>query len=148
MLVKDQCLGVIEVINRKDGLPFTQDDQELLMAFASQAGVALENARLYTQTDQTLAARVDELSVMQRIDRELNASLDVARAMRITLDWAMRQSKADAGLVGIVHEDGIRIMADQGYSGELDVFPDQMLPAEMPSVQKSIDTSAASNIAT
>ena len=140
MLVKDQCLGVIEVINRKDGMPFTQDDQELLMAFASQAGVALENARLYTQTDQTLAARVDELSVMQRIDRELNASLDVTRAMRITLDWAMRQSRADAGLISIVHTDGIRIMADQGYSGELDDLPDQFLPAEMPSVKKSIET--------
>ncbi len=139
MLVKDQCLGAIEVINRKDGLPFTQDDQELLMAFASQAGVALENARLYTQTDQTLAARVDELSVMQRIDRDLNASLDVARAMRITLDWAMRQSKADAGLVGIIHTDGIRIMADQGYAGELNAFPNQVLPAGMPSIQESID---------
>jgi signal transduction histidine kinase/putative methionine-R-sulfoxide reductase with GAF domain len=140
MLVKDQCLGAIEVINRKDGLPFTQDDQELLMAFASQAGVALENARLYTQTDQTLAARVDELSVMQRIDRELNASLDVALAMRITLDWAMRQSKADAGLVGIIHSEGIRIMADQGYTGELNAFPDQVLPAGIPSIQASIDT--------
>lgn len=144
MLVKDQCLGVIEVINRRDGLPFTQDDQELLMAFASQAGVALENARLYTQTDQSLAARVDELSVMQRIDRELNASLDVSRAMHITLDWAMRQSKADAGLVGIVHNEGIRIMADQGYSGELSVFPDHLLPAAWTSVQPSIESGEAS----
>jgi signal transduction histidine kinase/putative methionine-R-sulfoxide reductase with GAF domain len=140
MLVKDQCLGAIEVINRRDGLPFTQADQELLMAYASQAGVALENARLYTQTDQTLAARVDELSVMQRIDRELNASLDVARAMRITLDWAMRQSKADAGLVGIIQSDGILIMANQGYTAELDAYPHQVLPAGMASIQKSIDS--------
>ena len=143
MLIKDHCLGVIEVINRKDGLPFTQDDQELLMAFASQAAVALENARLYTQTDQTLAARVDELSVMQRIDRELNASLDVARAMHITLDWAMRQSKADAGLVGIVHNEGIRIMADQGYINELSAFPDHLLPAGWPSIQPSIESGEA-----
>lgn len=140
MLVKEQCLGVIEVINRKDGLPFTQDDQELLLAFASQAGVALENARLYTQTDQSLAARVDELSVMQRIDRELNASLDVTLAMRITLAWAMRQSRADAGLIGIVHGEGIRIMADQGYTGELDGFPDQLLPQDMPTVKQSLAT--------
>ena len=143
LLVKGQCLGAIEVINRKDGLPFTQDDQELLMAFASQAAVALENARLYTQTDQTLAARVDELSVMQRIDRELNASLDVARAMHITLDWAMRQSKADAGLVGIVHTEGIRIMAHQGYSDELTAFPDHLLPAGWSSLQQSIDSAEA-----
>jgi hypothetical protein len=45
---------------------------------------------------------VEELSVMQRIDRELNASLEMDRAMRITLDWALRQSSAEAGLIGML----------------------------------------------
>jgi len=62
--------------------------------------------RLYTLTDQELSARVEELSVMQRIDRELNASLDVGRAMRLTLEWAMRQSNAEAGLIGILENKG------------------------------------------
>lgn len=44
---KNTISGVIEVLNRKDGMPFTQDDQELLTAMANQAGVALENAQLY-----------------------------------------------------------------------------------------------------
>ncbi|HSO28250.1 MAG TPA: GAF domain-containing protein, partial [Anaerolineales bacterium] len=116
MMVKDRVIGVIEVINKKDGMPFNQSDQELLTTFTSQATIAIENARLYTMTDQALAARVEELSVMQRIDRELNASLDVGRAMRITLDWAMRQSDADAGLVGVVGEDGVQVMMAQGYA--------------------------------
>ena len=80
--VKDRVLGVVEVINRKDGLPFVGEDTDLLTAFAGQAAVAIENARLYTLTDQELAARVEELSVMQRIDRELNASLEMDRAMQ------------------------------------------------------------------
>ena len=46
MQIKDRVLGVIEVINRRDGLPFVQDDQNLLTAFAGQAAVAIENARL------------------------------------------------------------------------------------------------------
>lgn len=140
MQVKDKVLGVIEVINRKDRLPFTTDDQELLMAFTSQAAVALENARLYTLTDQTLAARVEELSVMQRIDRELNASLDVSRAIRITLEWAMRQSKADAGLVGVKEGESIRIMDAQGYSTELNQYKNALLPVEFPSIKASIET--------
>ena len=121
--VKDKVIGVIEVINKHDGSPFSQDDQDLLSAFAAQAAVAIENARLYTMTDQALAARVEELSVMQRIDRELNTSLDTTRAMRITLEWAMRQSAAQAGLVGILEENGLRIMASQGYTDELDDLP-------------------------
>jgi signal transduction histidine kinase/CRP-like cAMP-binding protein len=140
MQVKDRISGVIEVINRRDSLPFTADDQELLMAFTSQAAVALENARLYTLTDQSLTDRVEELSVMQRIDRELNASLDISRAMRITLEWAMRQSKADAGLVGIIDADKVRIMTAQGYTNELEQYPDSLLPANLPSIQASISS--------
>ena len=140
MIIKDQVTGVIEVINRRDGLPFTTDDQELLKAFTSQAAIALDNARLYTQTDQSLAERVEELSVMQRIDRELNASLDVSRAMRITLDWAMRQSKASAGLVGMIEEKGVRIMANQGYTSELAPYLESYLPEELPTLQASIES--------
>ena len=105
MQIKDRVLGVIEVINRRDGLPFVEDDQNLLTAFAGQAAVAIENARLLALTDQELAARVEELSVMGRIVRELNASLEVDRAMRITLEWAMRQSNAEAGLIGMLEEN-------------------------------------------
>jgi signal transduction histidine kinase len=115
LLVKDRVIGVLEVLNKRDHSPFIIDDQELLTAYASQAAVAIENARLYTLTDQALAARVEELSVMQRVDRELNASLDVERAIHITLEWAMSQSRANAGLVGFITAEGVRIMASQGY---------------------------------
>ncbi len=120
--VKDIVIGVIEVLNKKDGLPFSQEETELLSAFASQAAVAIENARLYTSTDQALAARVEELSVMQRIDRELNTSLDTKHAMQITLDWAMRQSNANAGLVGTLEEEGLLIMAWRGYTDEMELY--------------------------
>ncbi len=139
MQVKGLVIGVIEVINRKDGLPFTQDDLELLAAFTSQAAVAIENARLYTLTDQALEARVEELSVMQRIDRELNASLDIEKTMRLTLGWAMRQSKAEAGFVGIIEQAGIRIMASQGYPAELVSTEDAHLPLQIEILKQAVD---------
>ncbi|MEJ5201597.1 MAG: GAF domain-containing protein [Anaerolineales bacterium] len=127
--VKDRVIGVIEVVNRSDGLPFAQDDLQLLNAFAAQAAVAIENARLYTMTDQALAARVEELSVMQRIDRELNASLESGRAMKVALNWAMRHSGASAGLIGSLREDRLQIMEAQGYNnGELEPYLEALLP--------------------
>jgi signal transduction histidine kinase len=140
MEVKDHVIGVIEIINKKDGLPFTEDDQNLLTAFAGQAAVAIENARLYTLTDQELGARVEELSVMQRIDRELNASLEVDRAMRITLEWAMRQSQAEAGVIGLVQEKGVRLVADQGYGKLLEKYHEEYLPLDHPAVSEAINT--------
>ncbi len=132
MEVKDKVIGVIEVINKRDGLPFTDDEQTLLTAFAGQAAVAIDNARLYTLTDQELSARVEELSVMQRIDRELNASLEVERALRITLEWAMRQSSAEAGFIGILQEKGVRLMAQQGYGDLLAMYEKEALALDHP----------------
>jgi signal transduction histidine kinase/putative methionine-R-sulfoxide reductase with GAF domain len=141
MQIKERVIGVVEIINRKDGLPFTEDDQNLISAFAGQAAVAIENARLYTLTDQELNARVEELSVMQRIDRELNASLDVARAMRLTLEWALRQSRAEAGLIGILEDKGIRLMAQQGYEEIEQTYKDTIMPLEQTAMRTAVETS-------
>ena len=146
MQIKDRILGVIEVINRKDGLPFVEDDQNLLTAFAGQAAVAIENARLLALTDQELARSVEELQVMGRIVRELNASLDVDRAMRITLEYAMRHSNAEAGLIGMLEEDELRIMAQQGYEEVLGEHPITRLPVQYPAVQSVIKTGQANQV--
>lgn len=136
--VKDRVLGVLEVLNRRDGAPFDRDDQELLSAFAGQAAIALENARLYTQTDRALAARVKELSTLQRIDRELNASLDLEYVMKLTLDWAIGHSRADAGLIGLVDEGDLQVMAAYGYNLEEIADSASYLKGELPFVSEAI----------
>jgi len=146
MQIKDRVLGVIEVINRRDGLPFVKDDQNLLTAFAGQAAVAIENARLLALTDQELAARVEELQVMGRIDRELNASLEIDRALRITLEWAMRQSSAEAGLIGMIEEDHLRIMAQQGYDDVLMEEADSRMPLKLPAIRSAVESGQPNQI--
>jgi signal transduction histidine kinase len=147
LLAKDHVTGVIEVINRLDGLLFVQDDQNLLTAFAGQAAVAIENARLYELTDQELAARVEELSVMQRIDRELNASLEMDRAMRITLDWALRQSGAEAGLIGMLDGNDLHIMSHQGFDDRMAALPNQTMKVELPAMLFSVETGQPQRLA-
>jgi signal transduction histidine kinase/putative methionine-R-sulfoxide reductase with GAF domain len=118
LVVNDRAIGVLEVLNKKDESPFNQNDLELLTAFAGQMAVAIENARLYTQTDLALASRVDELSTMQIIDQELNATLDYKKVMTITIDAAMRHSHASAGLIGSIEDDGTRVVAARGFPSE------------------------------
>jgi signal transduction histidine kinase len=104
--VREQVIGALYLDNRmRDGV-FSQADLPILTAFASQAAVAIENARLYTMTDQALAARVEELTTLQRIDRELNASLDVERVLDLTLSWALRATGAVRGTLSILDDEG------------------------------------------
>ena len=115
MHLQERVVGVIELINKNDEQPFNSNDQEILTTFASQATIAVENARLYTMTDQALAHRVSELSVMQRIDRELNAKLDIRRTIDITLNWAIKQTGIQIGFGGLIESDQIKVLAFQGY---------------------------------
>jgi signal transduction histidine kinase len=51
LVVKGQIIGVLEVLNKQNGQSFEQDDVDLLMSMADQAAVAIENARLFQQSD-------------------------------------------------------------------------------------------------
>jgi signal transduction histidine kinase len=139
LVVKGFVIGVLEVLNKNNSSPFNHKDMELLSAFAGQVAVAIENARLYTQTDQALAARVDELSVMQRIDRELNASLDFERVMSITLKSAIRYSEANAGLIGSIDEDTLLIIAAEGYPADEMGIEGPIKISELHGLQELID---------
>jgi signal transduction histidine kinase len=51
LIAKGQVIGVLEVMNKRDQQAFTQEDVETLMAVAGQAAVAIQNARLFQQSD-------------------------------------------------------------------------------------------------
>lgn len=125
MITKDRVIGVLELINKRGADRFREDDQQLLTAFATNAAVAVENARLFTMTDQALAARLDELSTLQEIDRQLNTTLDIHRVLELTLDWGMRVTGANAGSVGIVNreENVVELMAARNYAYQPATLP-------------------------
>lgn len=50
LIAKEKMIGVLEAINKLEG-EFNQEDLELLVALGAQAAVAIENARLFQQSD-------------------------------------------------------------------------------------------------
>lgn len=128
---RGQITGAIYVDNKiKTGL-FDQGDLQLLEAFASQAAAAIENARLYTQTDAALAERVAELETLQRIDRQLNTGLDLARVLDLTLDWALRGTQAEAGWIAMREDESspVVIVAGEGKGAMLNPESPDLAPA-------------------
>lgn len=70
LMVKSELRGVLTVYNKKDGKPFTEDDQRLLAIIAGQSAQVVENARLY-EKEKTLIKMQEELKFAARIQNEL-----------------------------------------------------------------------------
>lgn len=71
-MVKERIIGILRVDHDQPD-QFTHQNAQLVLAFANQAAVAIENARLYERA-QTLAA----LEERQRLARELHDSVSQA----------------------------------------------------------------------
>ena len=121
LLRHNRALGVVQVINKGDGIPFNENDEQLLQLFAGQAVVALENARLLNQTDQKLRKSVDELSMLQQLDRDLNTSLSLDHVLEVTLDRMITVCQADGGALVLLDREGeAEVVASRGYDKEFD----------------------------
>lgn len=116
LVIENKRIGVIALINKTDNSPFTREDLDLISTFGNQVAIALDNAMKYMQTDQALQARLQELSALQRIDQELNATLNIHNALEITLRWAMQNSNADAGIIGLLNEQEFQPIHNYGYA--------------------------------
>jgi PAS domain S-box-containing protein len=76
LIVKGQVLGVLTV--QSDHLnAFDQDDVALLQSLASQAAVAIDNARLFDQA----RIHAQEMAILNEMGRALNTRLDVDTAL-------------------------------------------------------------------
>jgi len=63
LLVRQESIGVIEAVNKVGGRHYTEDDLAILETLASQAAVAIENARLLTRLQDANAEllRLDKM---------------------------------------------------------------------------------------
>ena len=71
LMVKTDLIGVIYTDNRIRSGIFSESDRDLLIAFANQAAVAIENARLFSSLKQTL----EEVTELKNLMDDVFASI-------------------------------------------------------------------------
>ncbi len=79
LLYRDQLVGVITVNDKGTGRQFGERDRELLALFATQAAIAIENARLYAKSER--AAR--EAQSLYEVAHSLATSLDLSEVLHL-----------------------------------------------------------------
>ncbi|HCF57442.1 MAG TPA: hypothetical protein DFS52_05545, partial [Myxococcales bacterium] len=102
-----EVIGAIQALNHRDSR-FGDGDRELLEAIAAQAGVAIENARLYrdaVQVKEALAESVAELDVLYDIERKISSASSLEALLDAILAKALSAVGAEAGSVLVLDEE-------------------------------------------
>lgn len=97
---------------------WTSDEIAFVETVGGQVALAIENARLYHQTDDALRRKVEQLTTLQRVSALVASSLDVAEVMESIVTYLRELGRAD--MCAIFAYDTTReefhIVASQGLS--------------------------------
>jgi len=97
LITKNKVVGVLEALNKKEG-KFTTYDENLITVLGAQAAVAIENARLFQQSD-LIAEFVHEL-------RTPLASLSTATYLLMRPEMSREQQEQ---IVNNIHNETLRL---------------------------------------
>jgi signal transduction histidine kinase len=99
-MARGQVFGNLYLAEKRDADEFDADDERALVLLAAQAGVAIENARLYEETRR----RADRLEAVRELANALLAGADLDIALGSVVRRAVALVAAD--LVTVVLPDG------------------------------------------
>jgi Nif-specific regulatory protein len=104
MSVKGECIGVIEIINKKNGQLFSDDDLEWLEIFANQAAIAVVNAKSIEKARGEIQRLKDELADSR--DSDYHTFIAKSPIIIEKLNMIDRIAKTDSSVL-ILGESGV-----------------------------------------
>ncbi|MBU0512011.1 MAG: GAF domain-containing protein [Chloroflexi bacterium] len=124
LITPDGQIGFLSVFF-DDPHVFHREEIELLQTFASQAALAVSNARLHEVTDAQLSRRVQQLAILEAVGRELSAATHSDQLFGLILDYALEFTHSICGEFVLYHPDTnvLEVKASRGYQTIMDTFP-------------------------
>ena len=96
---------------------FSSEHIQHLRTFANQAAQAIQNADLYAGTYKALEVRIEQLSTLARLGRELLTTMDRETIADLLLQYTLDATHCGIGAVLLLQEEraDFQVMAQQGY---------------------------------
>jgi GAF domain-containing protein len=127
MLRDEQVVGAIFVARKQPGL-FSDAQVQLLKTFADQAVIAIENVRLFNETEKSLEQQTATADVLKIISR---STFDLRAVLQTLVESAARFCAADNATIVREKEGGFYPAEAYGYSQEfMDYIKDIPVKAE------------------
>ncbi len=117
LFTREKLVGVINVQSRTYR-SWTTEEIRFLEMVAGEIAMAIENARLYQQTDERLRQKVQELTTLQNVSNMIAATLDLGRVLQLIVEQASELVKADMSAIYELKEESqyLTIVANHGLS--------------------------------
>jgi HD-GYP domain-containing protein (c-di-GMP phosphodiesterase class II) len=138
LMIKDEIIGTISVVNKTDDSPFYEFELEMLTTIAAQAAIAIKNATLYDEQQQTYLNTIQALvSAIEASDsytkghseRVARYSVEIGRRINLPGDRLQILERAailhDIGKIGI----DLSLLHKEGKLSERDVNELQLHPS-------------------
>ncbi len=100
LIVRDASIGEV-LLGSCAAEFFDRNDMGLVSTTASQLAAAIERSSLYTQTDESLRRRVEQLTALNRISREMNSTLDLNHLLQLVYDEVLHTTNASCGTISL-----------------------------------------------
>ncbi|MFJ1768103.1 GAF domain-containing protein [Amycolatopsis sp. NPDC088138] len=112
--VRDEVFGRLYLTEKKNGEPFTDDDEVVVQALAAAAGIAIENAHLYEQAQ----VRQQWLAATGEVTTELLGGTDPVEALTIIATRALELTGSDGTMLALPNSG--RLDADEDWGDDVD----------------------------
>jgi signal transduction histidine kinase/DNA-binding response OmpR family regulator len=143
LIYKDQIFGVINLNNKLNSKPFTQDDLSMLVSLGLPAAVAIDRANLIAEKTRT----INELTVLHSLAEKVSMLDDLAKIGQATYEGLRQLLKIEFILWYDYYERGNQLQLEYSF-GKL---PQNTIPLQVKTVdmgQEPITLADKSNVET
>jgi signal transduction histidine kinase len=101
--IRDEVFGNLYLTEKASGQPFSEDDEVLAQALAAAAGIAIDNARLYHQSQQRQAW----IEATRDIGTALLSGTEPAQVFRLIAEKARALTDADVTILAVPEDEDL-----------------------------------------